>query len=216
MMRNFGIFTSAIMAGICISIGCIAFLTVGGLYGAILFSFGLLSVVHYRLKLYTGTVGFMRLFPVCHKDIIQHSDNTRIYPSYKDTWTTLLLVILGNIAGCILTAFAASWSSFAISSEAIVLSRLSLPWWSVIVRAAFCGFIMTTAVKFGREEKWLPLLFGVPLFIMCGFLHSIADSFYYAFSGILTLKAATWLGLTYVGNYIGCSLYKLFTKNDAA
>lgn len=214
-MMKFRIFTSAIMAGLCISIGCIAFLTVGGLYGAILFSFGLLTVVHYKLKLYTGTVGFMRLFPTCHKDIISHSENTRVYPSYKDTWLVLALVILGNIVGCLLTAIFATASTFAISSEALVLSRLSLPWWSVIVRAAFCGFIMTTAVKFGREEKWLPLLFGVPLFIMCGFLHSIADSFYYAFSGILTLKAAAWLGLTYVGNYIGCSLYKLFTKNDA-
>ena len=52
------IFKSSILAGMFISLGCIVNLTVGGYLGAILFSFGLLSVVHYKLKLYTGTIGF--------------------------------------------------------------------------------------------------------------------------------------------------------------
>ena len=47
------IFKSSILAGMFISLGCIVNLTVGGYLGAILFSFGLLSVVHYKLKLYT-------------------------------------------------------------------------------------------------------------------------------------------------------------------
>ena len=54
------ILRSAILAGLCISIGCIVNLRVGGVAGAVLFGFGLLAVVHYKLKLYTGTAGFIR------------------------------------------------------------------------------------------------------------------------------------------------------------
>ena len=45
------IFKSAIFAGICISVGGIVNLTVGGIAGAVLFAFGLLTVVSYSLKL---------------------------------------------------------------------------------------------------------------------------------------------------------------------
>jgi formate/nitrite transporter FocA (FNT family) len=70
---------------------------------------------------------------------------------------------------------------------------------------------MTTAVQFAREGKFLPLLFGVPLFIYCGFYHSIADTFYYLFSNMKpTLDMIFTLGMTYFGNYLGCSTYKLF------
>ena len=50
----------AILAGICISIGCVVNLRVGGVAGAVLFAFGLTTVVYYGLKLYTGTAGFIR------------------------------------------------------------------------------------------------------------------------------------------------------------
>ena len=39
---------------------------------------------------------------------------------------------------------------------------------------------MTTVVKFARQKKFIPLLIGVPLFILSGFWHSIADAFYYS------------------------------------
>ena len=55
------IFKSSLLAGLCIAIGGTVFLKVGGLAGAILFSFGLLTVVHYGYKLYTGTAGFIKL-----------------------------------------------------------------------------------------------------------------------------------------------------------
>ena len=53
-------FPLAILAGICISIGCVVNLRVGGVAGAVLFAFGLTTVVYYGLKLYTGTAGFIR------------------------------------------------------------------------------------------------------------------------------------------------------------
>lgn len=197
---------SAVMAGIAISLGCIAYLTVGGVIGAVMFSFGLLTVVHYGVGLYTGTCGFVSLFP---RDIAL----------LKKGWTKIACVIIGNIVGCLLTAFLASLGGLELSTTvgALVASRLALSPLEIIVRAIGCGFIMTTAVTFAREGKYLPLLFGVPLFICCGFLHSIADSFYYMFAAF-TNEAVTvsmWivpLIWTYIGNYIGCNAYKAFIK----
>ena len=47
------VFPSAILAGLCISIGCVVNLRVGGVAGAVLFAFGLNTVVDYGLELYT-------------------------------------------------------------------------------------------------------------------------------------------------------------------
>ena len=83
-MNYFHILRSAIVAGICISIGCVVNLRVGGVAGAVLFAFGLTAVVSYALKLYTGTAGFIRA---------------------KGDWTMLLVVLIGNIIGCGLCAW---------------------------------------------------------------------------------------------------------------
>ena len=85
MKELLAILRSAILAGLCISIGCVVNLRVGGVAGAVLFAFGLLAVVHYKLKLYTGTAGFIRA---------------------KGDWTMITVVLLGNIIGCALTALA--------------------------------------------------------------------------------------------------------------
>ena len=57
---------SSILAGIAIGFAGFGFLAsgvqsevYGSIFGAILFSFGLLTVVGYKLKLYTGTAGFI-------------------------------------------------------------------------------------------------------------------------------------------------------------
>ena len=186
----FKVFRSSILAGICIAMGGTAFLKVGGLEGAILFSFGLLTVVHYALKLYTGTAGFIRA---------------------KGAWSMLGNVLLGNIIGCALTALACSYAQPDILPPdfAIVQSRLAKGPWACFLLAIGCGFIMTTAVQFGREGRFLPLLFGVPVFILCGFTHSIADAFYFL---AVPEMYSTNLLIIYIaevlGNFAGCNLYR--------
>ena len=61
------LFRSAVLAGITIGTAGFGYLAsgvqdevYGTLVGAVLFSFGLLTVVGYRLALYTGTAGFIR------------------------------------------------------------------------------------------------------------------------------------------------------------
>ena len=184
-------FSSSILAGICIAFGGIAYLKVGGLAGAILFTFGLLTVVHYKLKLFTGTAGF--------------------FENKKDLYN-LFLILFGNIVGTSIVALlvnVAMPTLVPVASE-ILANRMENTILSTSILGAGCGFVMTTAVTFGREGKFLPLLFGVPLFIMCGFLHSIADAFYYAVAyASLTIKVIPIYISIVIGNFIGCNLYRI-------
>ena len=193
---------SAIMAGICIGIAGFGYLAVGGIVGAVTFAFGLLAVVHYRLKLYTGTAGFFA----------------------KGELLQLCTILAMNIVGCLLVALMARMSPMPLQEAAqhILEGRLNAGIVQSGVLAIGCGFIMTTAVKWGREGKFLPLLFGVPLFIICGFPHCIADAFYYLCVPVdyLTANAGQVLLLyaaIVLGNFIGCNLYRLLLgTNDPA
>ena len=195
-MKHLQLFSSvlplALLAGICISIGCVVNLRVGGVAGAVLFAFGLTTVVYYGLKLYTGTAGFIR----------RHGD-----------WAMLAMVLLGNIVGCLLSACLISYAQPDCIEPAskILLGRLAKGPWACFLLAIGCGFIMTTAVEFARKGKMLPLLLGVPVFILCGFAHSIADAFYFLVSLAELLLQPSVL-VVYVaevlGNFVGCNLYR--------
>ena len=53
------LFRSAVFAGIAIGVAGFCYLAIGGIVGAFVFSFGLLTVLGYKLKLFTGTAGFI-------------------------------------------------------------------------------------------------------------------------------------------------------------
>lgn len=187
---------SSILAGLCISIGCIVNLMVGcGIPGAILFTFGLITVVHYKYSLYTGTAGFI--------------------DSWKKLFELFWFILLGNWLGCFITAEAITYAIPEITEKAnnIVIARSQVDIWQAFIRAIFCGFLMTTAVKFARENKWIPLIFAVPVFILAGFYHSIADAFYICTSDYHNVTNTSsvninWL-MTILGNFVGCNLYRL-------
>lgn len=185
---------SAFMSGVCVGIAGFGYMTTRDIVGSVLFAFALLTVVNYKLLLYTGTAGFIR----------------------KGEWAYLFVILLGNIVGCGLVALLARLSPMPIQENArsFLAARLALgPLHGGLLSIA-CGFIMTTAVTFARKGNNLPLLFGVPLFIVCGFPHCIADAFYYLavpcsfwtehFGSILLFYASIVLG-----NFIGCNFYRL-------
>ena len=192
-------FLSSILAGICISLGGFVNLVVGGVAGAVLFSFGLLTVVHYGFRLYTGYIGFMEI---------------------RKDFNRSLLILGGNVLGCLLVALLARVSPFGLceKASALALGRLSTGSLQCGALAIGCGFIVTAAVKYGREGKWLPLLFGVPCFILCGFPHCIADAFYYLcvpfnfWGARLVSILATWFCIV-AGNFIGCNLCRWILKD---
>ncbi len=197
---------SSIFAGIAIGTAGFGFLasgvqsdTYGSLAGAVLFSFGLLTVVGYKLKLYTGTAGFIM----------------------KNEIGNLFLILLGNIAGCFLMAMLSRVSPMDIQAAAqnILEARLRTGALRCGLLGIGCGFIMTTAVQFARQKQYLPLLFGVPLFIMCGFTHCVADAFYYLCVPLAFWKAhALHILAVYacigIGNLIGCNLYRIVLAKD--
>lgn len=200
------ILRSSIFAGICIGTAGFGFLasgiqaeTYGSLVGAILFSLGLLAVVGYKLKLYTGTAGFIE----------------------KNQVGELFLILLGNIIGCLCLALLARVSPMDIQGAAQNILELRLR--TGALRCGLlgigCGFLMTTAVTFARQDKYLPLLFGVPLFIVCGFTHCVADAFYYLCVPVAFMKAHALqiLGVyacIVIGNLIGCNLYRIVLAKD--
>lgn len=193
--NRFSIFRSALLAGIAISMGCVVYLRVGGVAGAALFAFGLLTCVHFKLSLYTGTAGFV---------------------DSRATVARLPIILLGNIAGCLLMALAMKYCDEGISEKAlaIVERRLDYDIPAALMLSACCGFIMTVAVKFARAGSYLPLLFGVPLFILCGFIHSIADAFYTLVSPASYLidhwgELLVFYAVIVVGNFVGCNLYRI-------
>ncbi len=201
-IKNLTLVRSALLAGVCIGIAGFGYLAVGGIVGAVTFAFGLLAVVHYRLKLYTGTAGFF----------------------VKGEFAQLCAILGMNIVGCLLVALMARLSPMPLqeTAQGILQARLNAGYWQCGVLAIGCGFIMTTAVKWGREGKFLPLLFGVPLFIVCGFPHCVADVFYYLTvpTDFLMANCAQVLLLyacIVAGNFVGCNFYRwVVGHNDAA
>jgi formate/nitrite transporter FocA (FNT family) len=201
-------FRSSMLSGIAVGIAGWGYLAYTNIIGAVLFSFGLLTVVHYKLKLYTGTAGFVALR----------------YDDGKSRWLKaigeLLLILAGNIVGCLLVALLARMSPLELgaSAQKILEGRLAIGPLRAGLLAIGCGFIMTTVVTFAREGKPLALLFGVPLFINCGFPHCLADAFYYltvpvSYTGAHLLELAVLYPSLVIGNFIGCNLYR-FMKLD--
>ena len=197
---------SAIFAGIYIGTAGFGFLAsgiqsevYGSLVGAVLFSLGLMAVVGYKLKLYTGTAGFIN----------------------KNEVGQLFLILLGNIIGCLCLGLMTRVSPMDIQAAAQKVLELRLK--TGALRCGLlgipCGLLMTTAVTFARKGNMLPLLFAVPLFIVCGFTHCVADAFYYCAVPVAFLKAhALQILGVYVcivlGNLIGCNLYRIVLAKD--
>lgn len=196
MKKILEILRSSLLAGICIGIAGFGYLAVGGIAGAVAFCCGLIAVVAYKLKLYTGTAGFI----------------------VKGELGTLMLVLLGNILGCLCMALLARVSPMPLqeTAEKILSARLATGPWKAGLLAIGCGFLMTTAVTFARRGLWLPLLFCVPMFIFCGFPHCVADAFYYLTCSLSFWGEHLWsILLLYlcivIGNFVGCNLYRLIT-----
>lgn len=199
------LFRSSIFAGVAIGTAGFGFLAAGAqspygsLAGAVLFCFGLLTVVGYKLKLYTGTAGFIN----------------------KSEIGQLFLILFGNIFGCLLVSMLARVSPVAVqeSAQKVLELRLRTGGLECGLLAIGCGFIMTTAVHFARQGQYLPLIFGVPLFIVCGFPHCVADAFYFLSVPFDFLGSNFWLvaelyACIVLGNLIGCNLYRIILQKD--
>lgn len=195
-MKNF--LLMSVFAGLLIGTGGLVYLRVGGVAGAVLFGFGLLSVVMCGAQLFTGKSGFLPPQQI----------------------PRLLLMLAANAVGCLVAAVIALYclnQPVASNLSSILASRQSASWISLILTSSGTGMIMTLAVYGARKQHYLPLLFGVPVFILCGLPHCVADAFYYALA-ILMGKFDWWILSAWfwaiVGNYLGCNLPRFFMQEQ--
>lgn len=199
MSDYFNIFRSSVFAGILIAIAGYGFLA-GQAVGMFLFILGLAAVVSYKLKLFTGTVGFIKWGEI----------------------PNLVIILLGNILGCFLVSLIAKVDTvlgIQTAAQTVLQSRLQLGWLACGIKAIGCGVLMSAAVEFSKRGTdfgyWVPLLFAVPLFIHCGFPHCVADAFYFLTCPKSVLMDSGWdllsvYGGIIAGNAIGCNIYRLF------
>ena len=178
----------SLLAGLLIGLGAYGFLALGGIPGAVIFAFGLVGVVLSGANLYTGKAGVLT-------DI-----------------GALALIWLFNVLACILVGLVV----FSIGGEpqeraqAVVDGRLAQGPWRSFLRAVMCGVIIDLSVWLYRKSKSLiPILFGVPLFIVCGFYHSIADVVYLVAAWKWSPAILWFYPIIVIGNYVGCNVRRV-------
>lgn len=189
---------NGIAAGIVISIGCAVYLACENKYvGAVMFSVALLTICLRGYSLYTGKIGFI---PEAHG---------------KEELSVLLLGLLGNAIGVSAGGFALSFAIPKLKEAAITLCQAKLDTQTfpqTLIRGLFCGILMYIAVSVYRSNKNIVgILFAIPVFILSGFEHSIADIGYFACANIASLKAFGFIWTVILGNSIGSMLLPVVT-----
>ena len=200
MIMNSGkIFLNAILAGIFIGIaGTVCMAVPNPVIGAFLFGFGLLTIVSYGFKLYTGAIGYLAV----------QGRNT---PRYL--WE-LLLIWLGNLGGCYLVGQLVrqtrSFPAFSARISNVCAAKLGDSFTSWLILSFFCGILMYVAVEsFKRKDELAPvvrvaiLFLCVAIFILSGFEHCIANMYYFSAGDVWSWQALGTIGVMTLGNSLG-------------
>lgn len=179
----------SIGAALLISLGNYALLKLGSPIGSVIFAFGLLGVCFMGQNLFTGKCGFLI------QDKIKFSD--------------LMIILFANlIAGYL---FGLMYS--LCDNEIVIAAIEKVDSWDLslafFIKSIMCGIIMYLAVLMYKKGTTLGIIYGVPLFIFCGFQHCIAN--------IVTLGVARTMDvsiiLCVIGNFIG-SLFVWYITKD--
>ena len=180
---------SGVCAGLLIPIGGSVYLACDDRYaGAVLFSVALLCICLKGYSLFTGKVGFM---PEKHG---------------KEEWSVLLLGLLGNLLGTALGGLLirCALPGLGAAAETLCAGKLAQTGLQTFLRGAFCGMLMYLAVSIYRDRKDIVgILFCIPVFILSGFEHSIADIFYFAAAGSVSMRGFVFIWLVILGNSLG-------------
>lgn len=182
MNNKLNTFINAILAGICIGIGCNIYLSCDNKYiGAALFSVGLITIITFGFNLYTGKVGYV--ITKGAKYIID-----------------VLIILFGNAIGCIL--FGVLFPSNVAAQMCFI--KLSTDLMAVMCKSIMCGMLMFIAVDSYRINKNSLLTFlCIPTFILSGYEHSIADIIYFTMGGVLSPLSIKFITVVIIGNAIG-------------
>lgn len=189
----YGVFIKAILSGFMIAFGCIIYLMCPNkMVGALLFSFGLLTIVCRELYLFTGKIGYIRQVGIVN----------------------ILLTILGNFVGTYIigTVIQLTRLPIAESVSSIVSAKLndSIP--SLFILSIACGVMMYLAVdSYKKSRSWLFVILPVVIFILSGFEHSIANMCYFTLANVWEPRTFLLIGVMILGNAVGSWIMNLGT-----
>ncbi len=189
MKDKITLINKSIGAALLIALGNFGLLKLGSPIGPVIFAFGLLGVCYMRQNLFTGKCGFLI------EDKIKIID-------------LLIILIVNLIAGYLFGLL------FSIADTSIIDAAIKkVSTWDLsiafFIKSFLCGVIMYIAVYMYKKGTPLGIIFGIPLFIFCGFQHCIAN--------IITMGVAkTWhtsIIICVLGNFIG-SLFMWYISKD--
>jgi formate/nitrite transporter FocA (FNT family) len=176
--------SNSIVAGILIGLGVIINTQIQPpILGALLFSFGLLAIIHLKLPLYTGRVGFL-----------------------EEGLPSILLFNLFGIAMVIAFYFYANNDYPAIIAQAAAI-KFSKTYVEMFFGGLFCGMLIHFAVK--CKVSYLTSM-AVIIFILIGAEHCIAD-FPYFFMVLSWINLLKFI-LVIIGNSVGAILIELLIQ----
>lgn len=165
-------FYSALIAGFMIGIGGSVYLAVENkALGSILFALGLLTILTFKLNLFTGKAPY-----ICQNDL-------KYFGLVVETW-------FGNFVGTLLAATMIRntrvYNMIIDTCISIVKIKLADSIISLFVLGLLCGVLMFIAVdsynKLSKNKNFsatVITIFCVSVFILAGFEHSIANMFYF-------------------------------------
>ena len=188
-MKYKELINKSIGAAVLISLGDYALLKLGNPIGPLIFAFGLLGVCYMGQNLFTGKCGFL------FED--------------KIPFKNLMIILLVNLIAGYLMGLCFS----LCDKDVVTASLLKVASWDIslafFLKSILCGIIMYIAVFMYRKGTPLGIIFGIPLFIFCGFQHCIAN--------VITLGVArtfhSALIICILGNFFG-SLFMWFVSKD--
>lgn len=180
---------NSIAAGIFIGIGGSVFLAIENkIVGAIFFTVALLCICQLDLLLYTGKIGFLA------------------FDHGRTEICTTAVCLVGNCIGTGLVGTAIRYCRPQVIARAVTMmeDKLTVSFGRTFFTALFCGILMYAAVRIYRERQSLSgILFCVPVFILAGFEHSIADMFYAWTALVGGGRTVLFLAVVVLGNTVG-------------
>ena len=188
----------AVSAGILIAIGGCVFLACDNRYiGAALFAVALLGICSKGYALFTGKVGYL---------VSDHSAGALFSLGLSLLCNALATIPLGLVIH-------SAMPHLGEAALAICTAKLTQTPSGTLVRAVFCGILMYLAVSIYREKNTIAgIVYCVPVFILAGFEHSIANMFYFGAAGLLDLPVLAYLALVILGNALGGMLLPLLDR----
>lgn len=168
----------SINAGICVSIGCKIYLSCENKYiGALLFSIGLIAILILDFNLFTGKVCYIS--------------------SYEDI-LNLKTILIGNAIGCILFGI----TSPTEAARTLCLLKLQNNLFDIFIKAFYCNILIYIAVEsYKRKNTLLPTLLCIPVFILSGYEHSIADITYFVMAKSFSFESLLFILIVIFGNF---------------